>query len=91
MVFIVNPTTSLKNKGVKFEWTPKCEEIFQHLKEILTSEPILNIADQDEYFVVRIDACMEGLSGFLTQKDLVVCYDSRKLKEPERNYATHDL
>jgi hypothetical protein len=26
-----------------------------------------------------------------TQKDHVVCYDSLKLKEHERNYSTHDL
>jgi hypothetical protein len=26
---IAIPITSLQNKGVKFEWTPKCEESFQ--------------------------------------------------------------
>jgi hypothetical protein len=56
----------------------------------LTSAPILKIADLDEDFVVCTDACKEGLSGVLTQKYHVVCYESRKLKEHERNYATHD-
>jgi len=51
----------------------------------------LKIVDLDEYFVVWIDACKEGLSGVLTKKDDVVCYESWKLKENERNYATHDL
>jgi hypothetical protein len=40
---------------------------------------------------VCIDACKEGLGGVLTQKYHVVFYESRKLKERERNYATHDL
>jgi hypothetical protein len=88
---IASPITSLQKKGVKFKWTSECEEIFQQLKDILSSALILNIAYPDEDFVVCIDACMEGFSGVLTQKDHVVCYESRKLKEHERNYATHDL
>jgi hypothetical protein len=76
---------------VKFEWTSKCEEIFQKLKGILTSAPILNIVDPNEIFFVYTDACKEGLSGVLSQREHVLCYESRKLKERERNYATHDL
>jgi hypothetical protein len=29
---IAHPITSLQNKGVKFEWSAKCEESFQVLK-----------------------------------------------------------
>jgi hypothetical protein len=76
---------------VKFEWTSKCEERFQQLKYILTSVKILNIAYPKEDFVLCKDVCKEGLGGFLTQKDNVVYYESKKLKEHERNYATHDL
>jgi hypothetical protein len=57
----------------------------------LTSAPILNIVDPNEDFFVCTDACKEGLGGVLSQKDHVVCYESKKLKEHERNYATHDL
>jgi hypothetical protein len=61
------------------------------LKDILTSASILKIANPNEDFVVCTDACKEGLGRVLSQKDRVVCYESRKLKEHERNYATHDL
>jgi hypothetical protein len=81
----------LQKKGVKFEWNPKCVEIFQQLKDVLTSASILNIADLDEYFVVCMNLCKEGIGGVLTQKDHMVCYESRKLKQNERNYTTHDL
>jgi hypothetical protein len=77
---IVHPITSLKKKGVKFEWSAKCEENFQHLKELLTSAPVLKIADPIEDFVVCTDACKEGLGGVLTQNGHVICYESRKLK-----------
>jgi hypothetical protein len=33
---IESPVTYLQKKGVKFERTPKCEEFFQWLKDILT-------------------------------------------------------
>jgi hypothetical protein len=40
---IAHPITSLKNKGVKFEWTLQCEESFRLLNELLTSASIFNI------------------------------------------------
>jgi hypothetical protein len=61
------------------------------LKELITSAPILNIADPNANFDVCTYACREGLSGVLTQNGHVVCYESRKLKEHESNYSTHDL
>jgi hypothetical protein len=61
------------------------------LKELLTSAPVLNIVDPNESFVVCTDACKEGLEGFLTQNGHAIGYESRKIKEQERNYATDEL
>src|SRR4051812_9823087 len=38
---IARPLTNLLHKGVKFEWTDKCQESFQALKDKLTSPPVL--------------------------------------------------
>jgi hypothetical protein len=38
-----------------------------------------------------MDTYKEGIGGVLSQNGFVVCYESRKLKEHERQYATHDL
>jgi hypothetical protein len=82
----------LQNNGTKFEWIAKCEQRFQHLNKLLTNAPILKVADLDEYFVnMCIDVCKEGLGGVLMQNGHVICYESRNMKENERNYATHDL
>jgi hypothetical protein len=51
----------------------------------------LKIADPDKDFVVCTDACIEGLGGSFIQDNHVICYESRKLIEHEKNYATHDL
>jgi hypothetical protein len=41
---IASPITSLQKKGVKFEWTPKYEESFQKMKDIMTIASILKIS-----------------------------------------------
>jgi hypothetical protein len=51
----------------------------------------LNIVDPNEEFVLCINACKEGLRGVLSQNEHVIYYESRKLKEHEIHYATHDL
>jgi hypothetical protein len=88
---IAHSITSLQRKEKKFQWTEECESSFQQLKQLLTSAPILKIADPNKDYVVCIDACKEGLGGVLIQEEFVVCYESRKLKEHEKNYATHYL
>jgi hypothetical protein len=49
---IAHPITSLQRKEKKFQWKEDCEKSFQQLKQLLTSAPILRIADPNEDFVV---------------------------------------
>lgn len=35
--------------------------------------------------------CKQVLGGVLLQEENVDCFESRKLKENEHNYATHEL
>jgi hypothetical protein len=77
---ITHPITSLQKKRIKFEWTNECEENFILLKELLTSAPILKIADRNEIFVVCTNACKEGLGGVLTQNGHFIGYESINIK-----------
>jgi hypothetical protein len=61
------------------------------LKEMLICTPILKIVDPNEDFVVCIDACKEELGGVLTQNGHVIYYESKKIKEHEKNYVRHDV
>jgi hypothetical protein len=88
---ISHPIPSLQKKCVKFDLTLDCERNFQHLNHLLTSAPILRTTNPNEYFIVCFDAFKEGLGGVLNQNGYVVFYESRKLKEHERHYATHYL
>jgi hypothetical protein len=88
---IAHPINFLQKKGVKFQWIVECEKSFQHLKNLLTSAPILRIVDPNEDLIVCTNVCKEGLGGVLGHNGYVICYESRKFKEHERIYDTHDL
>ena len=53
--------------------------------------PILKVGDPYKDYTICTDASKEGLGGVLSQEGHVVCYESRKLKDHERNYVVHDL
>ncbi|GKU99825.1 hypothetical protein SLEP1_g12612 [Rubroshorea leprosula] len=88
---ISGPLTQLTHKNHKFEWTNKCEQSFQELKNRLVTAPILAIPDNGGNFVVYTDASHKGLGCVLMQHGRVIAYGSRQLKTHERNYPTHDL
>ena len=70
---IAGPLHYLTRKGVKFEWTDKCEGSFQTLKEKLTSTPVLTLLEGNEGFEVYSDASYQGLGCVLMQHKKVWC------------------
>eukprot|EP00253_Pinus_taeda_P012064 PITA_12064 len=50
------PITSLQKKGKLFHWTPNCQKSFEQLKHLLTTAPVLSIADPNKDYVVCMDA-----------------------------------
>ena len=88
---IAGPLHCLTRKGVKSEWTDRCEGSFQTLKEKLTSTPVLTLPEGNEGFEVYSDASRQGLGCVLMQHKRVMAYASRQLKKHELNYPTHDL
>jgi hypothetical protein len=66
-------------------------EALQNLKELLTTVPILKFHDMDNEFLVCMNKSKEGLGIVLMQYGRVIAYISRKLRNHEENYKTHDL
>ncbi|GJT99834.1 putative reverse transcriptase domain-containing protein [Tanacetum coccineum] len=88
---IAKPLTSLTQKNKKYEWGVEQEEAFHTLKNNLCDAPILSLPDGIEDFVVYYDASKQGLGFVLMQRGKVIAYASRRLKDHEKNYTTHDL
>ena len=78
-----------------WKWGTEQEDAFNHLKELLTSAPILAYARYDQPFELHIDASTSGLGAVLYQqqngKQRVISYGSRTLNRSEQNYPAMKL
>ena len=88
---IASPLTKLLRKGIKFEWTDKCQNSFEQLKGMLVEAPVLTQPTSRKVYTLYSDASCIGLGCVLMQDGKVVAYASRQLKPHEQNYPTHDL
>jgi RNase H-like domain found in reverse transcriptase len=73
-------------------WNPEAHRAFRRLKDILTSPPVLAIPSRDSQFVLETDAfnVVLGCALNLAESDGAlrpVCYYSRTVTTPERNYS----
>ena len=88
---VASQWTNLTKQSVPFVWSDECEEIFQKLKTLLTTAPILTLPVEGKNFIVYCDASYSGLGEVVMQEKNIFAYASRQLKVHERNYPTHDL
>ena len=94
-----NPTTVTQTEQKIFEWTTKNQEVFDALKEALSTAPVLGYPDFSREFILEIDASLNGLGTILSQqgKDRqirVIAYVSCSLCPSERsmhNYSSAKL
>ncbi|KAM1247681.1 hypothetical protein ACFX2J_043587 [Malus domestica] len=89
---ISTPLCRLLQKDVSFEFNEECEKAFKHLKEMLTSAPIIRPPDWSIPFELMCDASDYALGAVLGQrKDKqphVIYYASRTLNDAQLNYST---
>ena len=88
---IAAPLTKLLRKGMKFEWTDKCQNSFEQLKGMMVEALVLTQPTPEKEYTLYSDASCIGLGCVLMQDGKVVAYASRQLKPHEQNYPTHDL
>ena len=90
---VVSPLTNLLAKNAKFVWTDECNQAFEKVKNMLTSEPVLAAPNFDKPFVLVTDASDVGVGSVLMQEDDCgilhpVCYFSQKLNRHQMRYST---
>jgi len=88
-------TPKKKVKRTPFHWGESQQAAFDTIKNQLINPPVLGYADYTKPFTVHTDASSKGLGAVLYQrqedKDRVIAYASRSLKQSERNYPAHKL
>ncbi|CAN6704221.1 unnamed protein product [Malus baccata var. baccata] len=89
---ISNPLCRLLQKDVSFDFNEECEKAFNHLKEMLTSAPIIVPPDWSLPFELMCDASDYALGAVLGQRKEkrphVIYYASRTLNDEQLNYST---
>ena len=90
---IATPLSELTKEGEsnKVRWDEPQQKAFDSLKQALTMQPILKMADLSKPFTLQVDASSAGLGAVLLQdeegKKRPIAYASRKLKPSEKSYA----
>jgi len=97
---LLPPTSTKKrNKGkqehVKWKWEQEHQVVFDKLKDLLTSPPILAYPNFELPFEIHTDASGIGLGAVLYQvqegQRKVIAYASRSLNRSEKNYSAFKL
>ena len=95
---ILPPTTTKRNTkkpAVDWRWTETEQTVFDKVKDILSSPPVLAYPDFTKSFELHTDASTKALGAVLCQeqngKKHVISYASRALTKSERNYSAFKL
>ena len=95
-----NDSTTVTQKEQRiFEWMTKHQEVFDALKETLSTAPVLGYPDFYREFILEIDASLNGLGAILSQQGKdgqihVIAYVSHSLHPSEssmHNYSSAKL
>jgi len=88
---LVKPLYTLTENKSKFIWEDKFQSVFDELKRVLSSSPVLSFPKEEGEFILDTDASNNGIGAVLSQrqegKEKVIAYYSRVLNKPERNYC----
>ncbi|CAJ0591420.1 unnamed protein product [Cylicocyclus nassatus] len=92
---IAAPLIALTSKNIPFTWTSQCTEAMDHLKQALTTAPILAAPRLGKPFIIETDSSARGVAGVLKQEqgglEHVIAYASRTLNKHEARYPAIEL
>lgn len=88
------PLNQLVGKNVPFVWNDTCDQSFRHLKNVLSSEPVVILPDFSVPFKIYTDASNLAVGAVLAQdrdgREHVVSYASRALNATQKRWSTFD-
>jgi len=92
---VARPMNMLIRKNIKWQWKKEQQQVFNELKEIFTTRPVLAAPDLDKEFRIEANTLNYATGGVLTMKCSsklwrLVTFISKSLSDMERNYKIHD-
>ena len=86
---ILAPLTALTSqKSGNVAWSAECQQAFDTIMAILSSDVLLHYPDHNKPFHVYTDASDLQLGAVIVQDERPVAFYSRKLNTAQRNYTT---
>ena len=73
------PLRRLCKTGVEWAWESEQQSVFESIKQVITSLPILAYFDKTKKHIIQCDASLKGLGAVLLQESKPVMYVSRAL------------
>lgn len=87
---IVAPIQRLLQKGNKFIWSTACDESFIRINQCMIDDPVVRMPNLDLPFIVKTDACGQGIGALLLQEDVkgryVVEFASKAFTDTQKRY-----
>ena len=87
MASVSAPLRELLEKQVVWHWKHEQEAIFQKLKQMASSTPVLGYYDPSKPLTLSVDASSKGLGAVLFQDGKPLAYASRALTPTQQRYA----
>jgi transposase InsO family protein len=91
---IAKPLIHLTKTGIRFDFDAACQQVFDTLKETLTTAPLLQHYDHNLPCMLETDASDGVVASVLSQKHeddwLPVAFYSKTMQAAELNYEVHD-
>ena len=92
--FHVRPLIDLTKKGKTFAWTTACQDVFLHIKTVLSSPKVMAHPQDNGHFILDCDASEVSIGAVLSQvqnnMERVIAYGSKSLSKAEYNYCVTD-
>ena len=84
---VLAPLTAVTGKRA-FTWTSECQQAFDQMKALVSSDALLVFPDHTQPFDIETDASDYQLGSVIKQNGRPIAYYSRKLNSAQRNYTT---
>ena len=91
---LLHPLHRLLHKEQSWTWDQKCDDAFQRVKELVTSEQVLTHYDTNKPIKLACDASAYGIGAVISHvingEEKPIAFASRTLNQAEKNYAQID-
>ena len=84
---LAGPPRRLCKSGVKWAWESEQQNVFETIKQVITTLPVLAYFDKTKKQTIQCDVSKKGLGAVLLQESKPFMYMSRALTETEQRYS----